>query len=163
MAAKTKTQVRVPVEIIEMRPRAMRVRISGTDNVVWIQRRWFDADSSTITAAVAEAAVAEHAAWRAEQRADRDAEREFREGYHALPTPARETERALGFRVGVAVASSLATTRMIWIPRSVLRDGMAPGWILIAKVSEIIADVDGGGVTPWVDDDNVFGDASRYA
>jgi hypothetical protein len=40
---------------------------------------------------------------------------------------------------------------------------MAPGWILIAKVSEIIADVDGGGVTPWVDDDNVFGDASRYA
>jgi hypothetical protein len=154
---------RIQVSIVKETKKALLVRAQGTQLEGWIQRRWFDAETSTVAASTFDRAVAARAEYVAAARAERDAEREFREGYHALPTPARETERALGFRVGVAVASSLATTRMIWIPRSVLRDGMAPGWILIAKAREIIADVDGGGVTPWVDDDNVFGDASRYA
>jgi len=93
----------------------------------------------TANAATFEKAVASYVERTEAARADRD----WKSDFHEITT-IRETEKAVAVQVAFDCDRIDTTmTRTAWIPKSVLRDGKAPGWILEAKAREAKAELTG--------------------
>ena len=64
--------------------------------------------------------------------------REYNNSTHALNI-AQETERAVAVKVNIDFCDlEFDKSQLVWIPKSLLVEGRAPGWILNKKLNEVI-------------------------
>jgi hypothetical protein len=125
---------RIHVEIVKETKKAKLLR--GADGRQgWIQARWL-ADNGTVSAQTYERACSHQ-----EQRtAEVEAARAWDEAYHAL-TVVRETEKAVAIAVEIDLVNMERTvSRLAWFPKSVLRDGAAPGWMIRNKINDLMGE-----------------------
>lgn len=122
---------RTKVQIVKETPKAFLVTDGARQG--WIQRRWLRADST-----VAEATFARAAQAFAGREAEQEAEREFRNSYHAVRV-VREAERAIAAEVVLSdCAHEQFVRRLVWFPKSQVRNGnQVPGWLIRAKLREL--------------------------
>jgi len=77
-------------------------------------------------------------AWVKEKAADNKAVADVKKTLFTLPTPTKETEKALAFDVYMA-NSAQSLIKTVWLPKSQVVNGQAKGWILMAKMKELLA------------------------
>jgi len=70
---------------------------------------------------------------------------EFRNSFHEIRVINRETEKAVAVTATVEDLNSRRPRRevLVWLPKSQLRDGMVPGWLIENKASEILRNANG--------------------
>lgn len=126
----TKTNNRIAVTIVTETAKARLVQDTA-GRKGWIQNRSLRADG-TVAADTFEKAAASFSE-REQIKADN---RTWDNEYHAF-TMARESEKAVAIS-GVARDGSYTQEIdfLIWVPKSVLRDGKVPGWIIWKKLAE---------------------------
>lgn len=67
----------------------------------------------------------------------------FRNGYHTLENLVRETEKAAAISISFeTVHTEKIIRRLLWLPKSLLKDARAPGWFLLKKVDEIAEEIE---------------------
>lgn len=122
---------RKKVEIVRETEKAVLVKDkSGKEG--WLQKRWLRPDG-TVSKDTFDKATSELKARNEEFQSARD----FKNGFHEYGF-VKETEKAVGLEV-VGEIPNLETSfkRIIWIPKSVMRDGKVPGWIIEKKIAEM--------------------------
>ena len=77
-------------------------------------------------------------AWVKEKAAENKAVADVKNALFTLPTPTKETEKALAFEVYMA-NSAQSLVKTVWLPKSQIVNGQAKGWILMAKMQELLA------------------------
>lgn len=125
-------------EIVERRAKAVRVRLNATDrSPVWLPLHRVTLDEAARTVTMSQKLAAEKLAdagrdFAAEKRAERDE-------MIALAPAAWENEKAIGIDCEVVcVHTDQARRTRVFLPKSHVRDGMAPRWLIEAKISETI-------------------------
>lgn len=104
----------------------------------WIQGRWFTPTESDTIGVVSTKTFERAAREFAEREAARNEAREAREAFYRIPV-VRETDKAVAAPVGFEnVFTEWSGEKMIWFPKSVLRDGAAPGWMILQKLRELL-------------------------
>lgn len=122
------TMTRIEVSIVRSTKKAHLVQ--DADGVqFWIQAR--NLKDGSISERVHQTALQN----KAEFVADRQAERAAREAYFTVQVD-RETEKAVGTSLAFITKTGGEVSRMIWFPKSMLRDGQAPGWMIASKVDD---------------------------
>lgn len=126
---------RIQVQIVRETPKALLIAANGHEG--WIQRRWLAADS-TVSVSTFNKAAAKSAA----RRADNTSIRAWKDAYHPVAVVG-ETEKAVLCNASMEIyiaASSMARGHKegVWFPKSLLRDGAAPGWLLLKKSAELM-------------------------
>ena len=137
MAKAKKTTIKIH-EVLETREKAIKVLINKDDlNPVWfpLHRIEIDheADTFTATTKLIEEKLAEAALdKKAQAKADAD---------ELLPlweTPEWESERAIGIDVVIRFFGTNAEKKQrVFIPKSQVKNGCAPRWLVHAKVDEL--------------------------
>lgn len=136
---------RVKVEIVRSTEKAHLVKDSA-GRECWVQKRWLREDS-TVSGETFNRGACRKQEIADAAKAEREEAAAFRNGLHALRI---EGESASGKAVSVKATWSVAAnddfggSRFVWLPKSQIKDGCAPGWLLIAKAGELAADVIGG-------------------
>ena len=99
----------------------------------WIQKRWLAADC-TVAVKTFERAVKNF-----KERAASYAEaREWLNSYHTIKSVKRETEKAVAVEANFdAYNLERDFSRLIWIPKSLLKNMAVPGWFIAKKVREV--------------------------
>jgi hypothetical protein len=133
----------IKVEIVKETAKAYLVKDSaGREG--WIQRRWLRADGTVIAATFERSAAS-----KIERQQQRDgafaAAKAFRNEAHRVSV-ARETEKAIGVTAvygdGAFVHEGLE--KLVWFPKSQVREGKVPGWLILAKARELGESLIGG-------------------
>jgi len=101
-------------------------------NKGWIQQRWLVADS-TVNNTTWQKAISNYSE---RQSAWREA-KQWSQDYHVINKIDRETEKAVAVKVAFD-AYNLERTfrRLIWFPKSMVKDMAVQGWLIAAKVRE---------------------------
>jgi len=100
----------------------------------WIQRRWLGADNTVAEKTLAKA----NDNYKANQAAYAEA-KNHSESLHAITKIVRETERALAVEVILEFCDvEKMADKMIWIPKSLVKDNSVPGWFVIKKLNELL-------------------------
>lgn len=69
--------------------------------------------------------------------------REYQQAFHSIKM-VRETEKAVAVEVIVDFCDiERDTTQLVWLPKSQLVNGQAPGWLLNAKIDEVTEQASG--------------------
>lgn len=124
---KTRTKVAVERET----KKALLV-VGGDGRKAWIQRRWLAADGTVAEETFEKAAAS--LAGRDQERADFAA---WKNAFHPIGPVVRETEKAVAVEAVIACETTDQTARVLcWFPKSQLRDGQAPGWLILAKAEQ---------------------------
>lgn len=143
----TKTK-RVNVKI--NRETAKALLVSDGANEAWVQRRWFDVTTGTVSAKTWQKAI-DNAAERKEQwqaeLADKKAEQEFRHAKHSVRVE-KETEKAVAIKITVEMAGN-ESELLVWFPKSCIEggEGVAEimGWMLNEKINDKVDNYTGSG------------------
>jgi hypothetical protein len=99
----------------------------------WIQARWLKADGS-----VSDDTFNKSASALAKSKAEAEAEKEFKNSYHPLGEISKESEKAVAIQAHWEnFASEQSGSALVWIPKSQIKDGAVPGWLLQAKAREL--------------------------
>jgi len=107
--------------------------ITDGQNKGWIQRRWLGADS-TVSEKTFEKSVNNYA----EQKKNFEESKEWSNSYHKIITTARETEKAIAVKANFDAPNlERDFTRLVWVPKSLIKDMAIPGWFIVKKVREI--------------------------
>lgn len=98
----------------------------------WIQARWLKADGTVSDSTFIKGAL------KIQVKKDQDeALKAFKNEFHAIQV-ARESEKAVAITVRIDLCDiERDITRLVWLPKSQLKDGAAPGWLLLAKRAEL--------------------------
>jgi len=127
-------QNRVEISIIKETHKACLVEAEGKKG--WVQKRWLRADN-TVAANTFAKAVESHTS----AQAHRDKIKAFQDGYHCLEIE-RETDKAVAVKAFCEeCVSDQVITRLAWFPKSVMREGKIPGWLIDRKREEIYESV----------------------
>ncbi len=71
--------------------------------------------------------------------------REYNDSYHDIRV-VRESDKAVALEVSVDFCDfEKSRVKLAWIPKSVLQNAQAPGWILDAKLSELTSEASSAG------------------
>lgn len=135
---------RVKVEVVKETDKALLIQDKdGREG--WIQKRWRREDGTVST----ETFDKSHQEFKA-RKESRAAGVAWRNSFHQVAI-ARETEKAVAVEADVEIANlEKSTRRTLWIPKSVMKDGGVPGWILDKKVQEMKSEFPyGAGVIVW--------------
>ena len=98
----------------------------------WIQKRWLAADS-TVSQTTFEKAVG----FIKERQASESEAKEWSNSYHKILEVKRETEKAVAVEVNFdAYNLERDFSRLIWIPKSLIKDMAVQGWFLAKKIHE---------------------------
>ena len=113
------------MEIVKETKKALMIEVEGLK--FWIQRRWLRSDGSLTPAGE-----------KARQKAlEAAAERAKGEKYYAVAI-ARETAKAVAVQVELdAYTLERDMRRLVWFPKSVMRDNRVPAWLLHRKLDEL--------------------------
>lgn len=77
-------------------------------------------------------------AWVKDKRNENKAVSDVKNKFFTLPTPVKETEKAFAFDVYMA-NSAQSLVKTVWLPKSQITNGQAKGWILMAKIKELLS------------------------
>ena len=77
-------------------------------------------------------------AWLKEKQADHKEVADVKNAFFTLPAPKKETEKAVAFDVWMA-NSAQSLVKTVWLPKSQIVNGQAKGWILMAKMKELLS------------------------
>lgn len=100
----------------------------------WIQKRWLSADNTVAEKTLVKA----DENCRARQAAYSEA-KVHSESLHAITKKVRETEKALAVEVILEFCDvEKIVDKMIWIPKSLVKDNSVPGWFVIKKLNELL-------------------------
>lgn len=123
---------RVKVSVEKETKKALLVSADGKKG--WIQKRWADADM-TVSSKTFEKAACEFE----QSQKDREADRAWRQAYHALPAEIeRETEKAIALKATLhCVHTDQVVSRLAWFPKSQIKNNAVPGWLIDCKVDEL--------------------------
>ena len=98
----------------------------------WIQKRWLAADSTVTEKTMCKADGNLKRCQEAEDEA-----KEWANSFHKILKIERETEKALAIKVNFdAYNLERDFGRLIWIPKSLIRDMAVQGWFLAKKIRE---------------------------
>lgn len=98
----------------------------------WIQKRWMAADGS-----VSEKTLIKSAENFKQRQASRDEAKEWANSYHRIIEVKRETEKAVAIEVNFdAYNLERNFRRLIWIPKSMMKDMAVQGWLLAKKIHQ---------------------------
>jgi len=106
----------------------------GNGRKGWIQKRWMDADGTVAekTLARADENYRQHQAAYAEAK-------EHANSYHKIINQVRETEKAIAVKVVLEFCDvEKIYSKLIWIPKSLLKDNTVPGWFVNKKLNELL-------------------------
>lgn len=128
---------RINVEIVRSTTKAHLVK--GQDGREgWIQARWLREDG-TVSSSTFEKAVQNKTEFVDTKKAAREYEQNFKQEYHQIDILG-ESESGKAVSVQVVFTDSAyvneGSTKRIWLPKSQIRDGKCPGWLLKAKARE---------------------------
>jgi len=108
--------------------------ITDGQNKGWIQRRWLGADS-TVSEKTFEKSVNNYA----EQKKNFEESKEWSNSYHRIIKVEKETDKALAVKINLdSYNIERDFKRLLWIPKSLVKDLTVPGWFIIRKVRELI-------------------------
>lgn len=98
----------------------------------WIQKKWMAADGT-----VAEKTMAKASGTFMERKAAEDEAKEWANTYHRIIKIEKETEKAVAIKVNYdAYNLERNFSRLIWIPKSLIKDMAVQGWFLTKKIRE---------------------------
>ena len=98
----------------------------------WIQKRWLGVDGT-----VAEKTIAKAAENFQQRQAAEEEAKEWANSYHRIIKIERETEKALAIKVNFdAYNLERDFGRLIWIPKSLIKNMAVQGWFLAKKIRE---------------------------
>lgn len=124
---------RIKVEVEKSTPKAHLVK-DAAGRTGWIQKRWLK-DDFTISATTFEKAVA----YIAEKAAVREAAKQFNDAYHTLAKVVKETEKAVAVEAVLDFCDvEKYSHKMLWIPKSLIKNGAVQGWFVIKKIEELL-------------------------
>ena len=99
----------------------------------WIQKRWLG-DDSTVNSKTFEKAVDNYN----QRQADYEEGKKWANDFHKVIEIAKETEKAIAVKAYFdAYNIERDITRLIWIPKSLMKDGCVPGWFIAKKITEL--------------------------
>jgi len=99
----------------------------------WIQKRWLD-EGSTVNSKTFEKAVENYN----QRQADYEEGKKWADDFHKVLEIAKETEKAIAVNAHFdAYNIERDITRLVWIPKSLMKAGCVPGWFIAKKISEI--------------------------
>ena len=136
MKTRTKALKRITVEIKHETRKAYLIK-DDAGRQGWIQKRWMK-DDHTVAVKTFEKAVESFVA---SKKFDSEY-REYRNSFHALGQPKRETEKAVAFEVVLDYYDVEKTrTTLVWFPKSQGKNGTGEwsmkGWLIDAKIEEL--------------------------
>ena len=100
----------------------------------WIQKRWLAADNTVAEKTLAKA----EENYKARQTAYAEA-KVHSESLHAITKTVRETEKALAVEVTLEFCDvEKIADKMIWIPKSLVKNNSVPGWFVSKKLNELL-------------------------
>lgn len=136
--------MRITVSILKKTPKACLVEANGRKG--WLQSRWVKEDGTVKEETFTKAADKFDALQKAEEE-----DRIWREAYHSVGAPTRETEKAILIKVSCEeFVSDQLITRDIWFPKSLMRnENEFPGWFIRKKVAELKDQLAHLGVWNW--------------
>ena len=123
---------KIKVEIEKSTAKAHLIK-DAEGRVGWIRKRWLSADS-TVSVKTLEKAVVNY-----KERQDIRAEaKEWSTACHRIVEIAKETVKAVAVNA-VFDAYNIERTiyRLLWIPKSLIKNGGVPGWFIAKKVNEL--------------------------
>lgn len=121
---------RIKVAIEHETRKALLISADGRKG--WIQRRWL-AEDGTISVKTFEKAASNMK----EDEAAKADRRTWQNAYHAVRID-KETERGAATEVSFHSGDDEQTIRrMVWFPKSLMRDGKLPGWKIEQAVDEM--------------------------
>lgn len=139
-------KAKVKVEIVKSTEKAHLVK-SEDGRECWIQKRWLSADSMVNETTFNRGAVSieERAAEAERRKAATEAARNFKNDLHPVAV-ARESEKAIACEAEWSVAANddFGGKRLVWFPKSQVKDNCVPGWLILAKARELAEAVIGG-------------------
>lgn len=111
--------------------------------LAWVQGRSYK--DGEVNAQLFEKHVQARTDWADNKKAAEESAKAFRDDFHEVVV-SWESEKAIGLDGWFAYTSDPDTGKVgrIFVPKSVMRDGKVPGWILIAKVKDKLQEFQGG-------------------
>ncbi|NIP26660.1 MAG: hypothetical protein GWN94_19815 [Phycisphaerae bacterium] len=100
----------------------------------WIQKRWLDS-GSTVNSKTFDRAVENYN----QNQAAYEQGRQWSNDYHSIIEFAKETEKAVAVKIWLDFCDVEKTIeKLLWVPKSIIRDNAVPGWFLLKKFNEIL-------------------------
>jgi len=123
---------RLKVEIEKSTAKAHLIKDSE-GRIGWIQKRWL-AEDSTVSVKTFEKAVSNY-----KERAEiRSEAREWSNARHKIIEIAKETAKAIAVKASFDAYDVERTVhRLVWIPKSLIKNGAVPGWWMAKKIDEL--------------------------
>jgi len=108
--------------------------IAAGNHKGWIQKRWLRSDS-TVSVKTFENAVKNYN----EQESSRKEAKQFANEYHKILGIEKETEKAIAVKLVLDFCDVEKTqNKLLWIPKSLIKDGAVQGWYVTKKMQEIL-------------------------
>lgn len=121
------------VDVIRSTAKAHLVSVEGHE--IWVQSRSLKSDG-TITQTAFDSGVA--------FKSKCEAKAESNSSFYDLPAANWESDKAVGVKVKAFEESTDCEFKeMLFFPKSVLKDGRAPGWIIQKKLDEAVTKLRG--------------------
>ena len=130
---------RLQVSVVRSTKKAVLVRtIDGRES--WMQNRWVKNEGEQLT--VNQETFNRNFLELANKTKVKEEERAFKDGFHDLPLIERETEKAVAVNATLTrEATDEVISRMVWFPKSQLKNGQAPGWLINAKLKRLLSGI----------------------
>lgn len=134
---------RLQVNVVRCTKKAKLVEASD-GRKSWMQNRWIKVDGQQLT-------VNEETFNRGYfdltcKNNMLEQKRALKYGFYDLPPVQRETEKAIGINARlVRESTDEVIERMVWFPKSQLNNSQAPGWLIEAKLKDVLAEIS----NPW--------------
>lgn len=124
--------MRTTIEIIRETKKAKLVKCG--DKQGWMPTRWVRDDLTVKTETFEKSAIEF-----ARTETARNEAREFKNGMHDLLTIERENDKAVAINVSIyEECTDQQINRLVWFPKSQIKNNQAPGWLFIAKVNDLM-------------------------
>jgi len=128
--------MKIKVEVVRETKKAKLVKTED-GRQGWMMNRSVNAElmvnEETFIKAAAEFAGRESA---------KEAAMEFRNEYHSIGEIARESDKVVAVEARIdEECTDQSITRLIWLPKSQIKDGQVQGWLLQTKVEDLLNQV----------------------
>jgi hypothetical protein len=127
--------MRTTVEIVRETKKAKLVKCGGKQ--AWLPNRWIRKDLTVKTETFENSAVEF-----ARTETARNEVSEFKNGMHDVGSVERETTKAVAVKATIyEECTDQQITRLVWFPKSQIKNDQAPGWLFLAKVNDLLEQV----------------------
>lgn len=128
--------MKTTVEKIEETKKAFLVQ-DKDGRKAWLPKQWVDEDMGVDTEKFNTSA---HKFERIQR--DREENKSYRDDYHEVGNRVKESEKAAAFRAIIRGSQSEEEIeKLVWFPKSQMRDGKVPGWLIEERKKELLNEI----------------------